>query len=118
MLPGKVKCHATQVHSNCHFLIEVVDDQFIRLRGPNGMFFVADQDGSFHCNHPNGEHAKWHVEAALVSGMFGNSSDGGYWTLKFHNSSWYLGVSMLGHCEQIEHSHNNRCHFRFDTQFY
>ena len=64
---------------------------------------MAEADGSFHARGSR-HHSSWHMETVRDGGV----------SLKAHNVSWYLGISMFGHAEAVEHHRHDRCHFRVE----
>lgn len=102
---GSLTCHRSSAgNDETSFVIENESGgSEVYIKSAVAGYLVAFGDGSFKCNGHKG-HSRWHLE---------NTRDGGV-TLKAHNVSWYLGISMFGHLECIDSHTYDRAHWRLE----
>ena len=65
--------------------------------------FHTIDDGKFVLREHR-QHSKWHIEHVRD----------GFVSIKAHNTSWFIGVSMFGNPEPINSESSERAHWRFE----
>jgi hypothetical protein len=72
----------------------------------SGRWLHAHEDGTFNAEGTQAS-SRFHIES---------TRDGGV-SIKAHNTSWYLGVSMFGHIEPIDSEQYDRAHWKAEVIF-
>lgn len=82
-------------------------EEYVGIKNTHtGHFIKAEEDGKFNARGEH-HHSKMHIEHVRD----------GCVSVKAHNTSWYIGVSMFGHVEPIDREGYDRCHWKVEIAF-
>ena len=103
-----IRCHNAQSGPGCHWIIHSEGRDHVGFQHQEtGGWLQVFEDGTFAATGQSPEDSRFTID---------QTRDGAI-SLKGHNTSWFLGISMFGHVEAIDSETYDRAHWKVEQVF-